>query len=1177
MIPQKHCLSRERAPACIGRRGLRRRYQPVPRQKGRLCADSIMSIRKSFAAALALCFLGWSAAQAEQYTVALFLAPGDPQGVLRIVNDTGEAATVQVFAIADDGTRTGPATIALGATAAAEFDATELQSANAAKGLSGGLGSFSGDVRLSIDSDAPVMPLAFVRTSDGSLSAMHDTVRPALAEGEPYRYEIPVFNLSTDINRASRLRLINPGDTAAAVTIAGRDDGGAAAAGGDVTLTLPAGGARTLTAQQLEAGGTGLTGRLGAATGGWRLTVSSDEPLQVVNVVASPVGYWNNFSTTAVRGAAAADAAGFDERFVGESLVLETQGGSDSLTIMENGRYSEAVRTADATIATSGGGYVYAGVGPDSGRLTLNYDDGRQCRMNLYFSSRASGWFASHCTGGTAPDETLSGGNWSVGEDEDDGDDHGDTFDTATSVSIPSTTPGEIEEGKEDGDRDYFRVTVAAAGTLTVETTGGVDTYGTLFDGSRTQLATNDDGGSGRNFRISEDVSPGTYYVRVEGYSTRVTGDYTLHVRFAESDSGTTPPGGGQETTHGVGDTLSALPTGSWMPDVTSGGSFSLSGGNVTIRLNDGGYIEEGSYRFTCQSSGGCVIENRSVTSGTVVQTASGTAPGSGAGDTQPSFAADSGPGDQSYIVGTEITALTLPEAGGGDGPLTYSLSPAVPGLTFNATASVRRLTGTPTAAGTYDMTYRVRDTDGDSDSFTFAITVESAGGGGSAVGDFYLHDDNRSPYGIAHANGRLYVVNRDDYKVYVYTVDGQHVAAADFDLHDVNERPTGIAHANGRLYVADWDDEKVYVYTVDGQHVAAADFDLHDDNESPTGIAHANGRLYVADINNNKVYVHTVDGQHVAAADFDLHDDNESPTGIAHANGRLYVVDINNDKVYVHTVDGQHVAAADFYVHDNNSRPWGIAHANGRLYVADINNDKVYVYTVDGQSVGGDVASPRFRAGSGPGNQEYAIGTAISALTLPAASGGDGALTYSLSPEVPGLTFNATVRRLTGTPTAAGSYDMTYRVRDVDGDTDSVSFTISVSETGGTGGDPFTLRITSCERSPTFPFGGGFPWNYSIDGEIIANRALTNVRVSGYAADSGGVITTNDLITGRATSLGTDRLGNMSAGQVKTFGISKSNVPRTHSRCVIVVDFDEASSSGDGGLVTSDAMLQIQ
>ncbi len=84
----------------------------------------------------------------------------------------------------------------------------------------------------------------------------------------------------------------------------------------------------------------------------------------------------------------------------------------------------------------------------------------------------------------------------------------------------------------------------------------------------------------------------------------------------------------GQGGTFEFGDTIDGLPTGSWAPDVTSGGSFSSSGGNVTIRLDDGGYIEEGGLRYTCRGFGGCVIENRSVTSGTIIQTAGGTAPG---------------------------------------------------------------------------------------------------------------------------------------------------------------------------------------------------------------------------------------------------------------------------------------------------------------------------------------------------------------------------------------------------------------------------------------------------------------------------------------------------------------------------------------------------------------------
>ena len=633
---------------------------------------------------MAFLFLGWSAAHAEQYTIPLFLAPGtsgDPQGVLRIVNDTGDAATVQVFAIADDGTRSGPATIALGASAAVQFDATELQSANAAKGLSGGLGRLSGDVRLSIDSDAPIVPLAFVRASDGTLSAMHDAVRAATTETGQYRYEVPIFNLSTAVAQASRLRLINPGDAPAAVTIAGRDDG-ASAATGTVRLSLPAGGARTLTAQQLEAGGTGLTGRLGAGIGRWRLTVTSDRHLEVVNVAASSTGRWNNLSTTAVRGAAPADRAGFDDRLVGQTVVLEVEGGRFELMFMENGRVSETVQT-DGMFATREGGYDYVGLGPDAGRLTVDYDDGEQCRMNQYFSSRTGGWFASRCTGGASPDETRSGGNWFV------------------------------EGGEDDG-------------------------------------------------------------------------------------------AAGQATTFGVDDALPGVPTsGAFAPSINGGGSVLLTGGGSTITLNNGSYFElSDGTRYTCASSGGCAIENGTVTSGSVT----GRAPGSGGSgiDRFPVFPAAGRPGDRAYTVGTAVDALTLPEATGGNAPLTYSLSPDVPGLSFDAAA--RRLTGTPAEAGSYAMSYTATDADGDLHTLHFTITVTgTTGGSGSPVGDFDLDDNNDRPTGMAHANGRFYVVDYIDNKVYAYTVDGRRDASADFDLDNNNTRPEGMAHANGRLYVADF------------------------------------------------------------------------------------------------------------------------------------------------------------------------------------------------------------------------------------------------------------------------------------------------------------------------------------------------------------------------------------
>ena len=284
-----------------------------------------------------LAILLWAlVARAEHYTLPLLVPAGtsaEPQGVLRILNGTAESGTVEIYAIDDSGARSGPATFVLNASAAIEFTATDLQSGNAILGLTGGIGANVGDARLEIESDLDIVPLAFVRAPDGTLGAIHDTVRGVSSADQSgvYTYEVPIFNLSTEMIQVSRLRLINPGDAAAAVTISGRDDSGAVATGADVTLTLAAGGSKTLTAQQLEAGGTDVTGQLGAGTGRWRLTVSSDQPLQVVNIVASTAGYWNNLSTTAVPGTAPTNQAGLNERFFGNSVIYETSSGQFTL------------------------------------------------------------------------------------------------------------------------------------------------------------------------------------------------------------------------------------------------------------------------------------------------------------------------------------------------------------------------------------------------------------------------------------------------------------------------------------------------------------------------------------------------------------------------------------------------------------------------------------------------------------------------------------------------------------------------------------------------------------------------------------------------------------------------------------------------------------------------------
>ena len=108
------------------------------------------------------------------------------------------------------------------------------------------------------------------------------------------------------------------------------------------------------------------------------------------------------------------------------------------------------------------------------------------------------------------------------------GDDHGDTEQTATVVGVPSTTPGEIHSGN---DVDYFRLQVRSAGTLTVFTTGSTDTQGVLT-GPAGPAGADDDSGSLLNFRIAAVVSPGVHHVRVSSLRSSV-GAYALEVQFS--------------------------------------------------------------------------------------------------------------------------------------------------------------------------------------------------------------------------------------------------------------------------------------------------------------------------------------------------------------------------------------------------------------------------------------------------------------------------------------------------------------------------------------------------------------------------------------------------------------------------------------------------------------------
>ncbi len=110
-------------------------------------------------------------------------------------------------------------------------------------------------------------------------------------------------------------------------------------------------------------------------------------------------------------------------------------------------------------------------------------------------------------------------------------DEHGNTPAQATPVTLdPARTasvPGQINTA---ADVDYFSVDVPHAGVLVVETSGPTATVGTVWQAGA-ELATTDSGGTGRNFRLSVRVAPGSVVIAVAGNGQQ-TGAYTLQVTF---------------------------------------------------------------------------------------------------------------------------------------------------------------------------------------------------------------------------------------------------------------------------------------------------------------------------------------------------------------------------------------------------------------------------------------------------------------------------------------------------------------------------------------------------------------------------------------------------------------------------------------------------------------------
>ncbi len=329
-----------------------------------------------------------------------------------------------------------------------------------------------------------------------------------------------------------------------------------------------------------------------------------------------------------------------------------------------------------------------------------------------------------------------------------------------------------------------------------------------------------------------------------------------------------------------------------------------------------------------------------------------------------PSFG-DAAIADQTWARDVAIETLVLPAASGGDGALTYALSPAPPdGVIF--TASTRVLAGMPTTAqGATKYAYTATDADGAAATLSFTIEVEAA-------------------------------------------------SADDASFVSVSGLPSRMAGGGTALVTVTMKNAGTTTWTPAGGY-----------------------------------------GLGSRSSGKDTWGPRRAPLSGSVAPNESYAFTFE-------------IAAPE--TTGSYTFSWGMVRDPGMRFGSGTGELTVLV---EDPSFG-DAAIP---------DQTWVRDRAIETLVLPAASGGDGSLTYALSPAPPdGVIFTASARTLAGMPTtvqAARAY--AYTATDEDGDVATLAFTITVSEPLA------SAQSSSTALAPGGGLGGGDPSAGLVDGDSSA------------------------------------------------------------------------------------------
>ena len=484
----------------------------------------------------------------------------------------------------------------------------------------------------------------------------------------------------------------------------------------------------------------------------------------------------------------------------------------------------------------------------------------------------------------------------------------------------------------------------------------------------------------------------------------------------------------------------------------------------------------------------------------------------------------------------------TLPRAGGGDGPLTYSLEPEVPGLTFYPLERVIR--GRPTTAGSYAMTYKAVDSDahhGDGDSATLSFTIDVVENSpvvalfpGRTVSlrmkvpmakwRHTQRDLHRYPYAV-------------NFKDYFYDPDGRD----DFWLEKPAHPPIVFSFCPDDVRSCGYVDREgtwtIDVTAADSGGTATQRFHVTGLPPNRAPVARAmpgpdDEYWYRTDIRRGRTigtYGDTVHLHHVVSGYFSDPETDPLTYRAVTSDPRLYVEIRTVRNNYLPGHGGVYPTAATL---KGDPRPnGGTWTATVTVSATDPEGESAYIdipVTVRNERNAGPIpvppppGAPSF-GDAAVADRSWPANKAIVPLVLPEAAGGTAPLSYTLAPAVPGLTFDADTRTLSGTPTrVAAARSMTYQVSDsaAPARTASLSFSIAITDTAvGENAPTSAPFVTDLREDAAHTFAAGqIPFDDADADEYLHKLQVSTLpghgtlRLNGVEQAAGAEIARADL-----------------------------------------------------------------